>query len=200
MIPVLGWLVIGVLGLFTIPVIKKVVDKFGDTPAKQLAEQGVSQNKIYDDALSFRNENQVYLKELNKKNEEKIIELEKEINKLDESILSLSEQVGKESDPAKKSQLVAQLNAVKEQKAGKVAQVRELQAQNKQREEKITATFNSLGDPMNMSRADYTAKANNFSWNSAKNWGIIALLVFGVIIVLGFIKKLLDYVMKTVKN
>jgi len=155
--------VIGVLGLFTIPVIKKVVDKFGDTPAKQLAEQGVSQNKIYDDALSFRNENQVYLKELNKKNEEKIIELEKEINKLDESILSLSEQVGKESDPAKKSQLVAQLNAVKEQKAGKVAQVRELQAQNKQREEKITATFNSLGDPMNMSRADYTAKANNFS-------------------------------------
>lgn len=183
--------------------IKKTTQAIGETPAKRLNQQaGIPQTdlqNIHDIANEYRREPQKLKDKYTKPKKLKIDELDKKIEKLDEKITTYQAEVAKPNDPAEKAKFLQLIKEAKESKGQLVDQREKFKEEVKTTETAIEDIFGSLPDPRNTTPTVYNQTAQSLDWSSKKNWLLIGGGFIILIIVIGFLKKLLDNLLKATK-
>src|SRR4051812_22449762 len=101
------------LGMFAVHRVTKTV---GDTSAKRLQTQiGIPQNQIHDVATQYRRDPEKTKKKFTSKQRKQIEEQNKEIQKLEDKVLTLNKKIADEKNPAERKKLQKQLDDVKAQ-------------------------------------------------------------------------------------
>lgn len=173
----------------------KILKSFGDTPANQLQQlTGIPPEKMYEESKKFREDHKSYLDELNKKDKEEIEDNHKKVEKLQEEKVNLAQKYDEIADKtsAEAKATMAAITKIDQKVDSYEKRNKELKGTVEKREEKVSGIFKELGDPNTMTKSQFTQYANNPNLSSWKNRGIIAFAVILGIMLVVFIKKILD--------
>ena len=164
---------------------KKVVDKFGDTPANNLNKLGIDHQKQWE-------EHQKWVADKNKYIEEKTDEFFKtqkdRLKSLEEENKRLAQSLENENDPKKRAEILEQI------KSNKV-EMTDIRKEIADHINQINKNFTEIGKKGFATLEQFQAHSQSPSLSSYKNWGIIIVVSILVIMVLrfihGFLKKTL---------
>jgi predicted RNase H-like nuclease (RuvC/YqgF family) len=197
LIPWFGWMAMTALGLFTV---HRVTKTTGDTLAKRIQQQtGIPQNKLHDVATEYRREPEKTKKKYTQKERKAIEKQNTEIQKLEDKVLKLNKELADENNPVEKAKIQKQLDDLKGQINEKKSNVAKIEQEVKVKEETFADMMENLGDPLTMTQVEYNNKAGGIDWSSKKNWLIMGGGFILVVIIVGFVKKLLDNLLKSTK-
>jgi hypothetical protein len=173
----------------------KIIKSFGDTPANELKNLGIDPTKLHEEAKEFRERRSKFLEDKNAEDKKELNNIEQKVSSLDQSINNLAAEIAKpDIDANEKVAKTALMDQQKDQKAQLLDRADEVKKNIKERDEKIEKVFKDLEDPTKYTKEAYEQKANSPNLRSYLNWGIIGGAIVILILIILFVKRMLDNV------
>lgn len=197
-VKIVPWIV-GLIG--SVYATKKITQVFGSTPANDIKRipgmEGMNPKQIYNDRKEWRQDRIKYHEKRNKKIDEQIKIKNEQIEKLEEKITKVAEQAKNTDDPTEKNRLIAVMEGYKKDVKDLKGEIKGLKENKDEGEKKVDEIYKGFDD--NLTQEQFINKSSSINWTSYRNYAIIFFCVIVLIMIIGFIKKLLDSFLKSMK-